>query len=223
VLEAIDAGEPGALRDELGDLLLQVVFHAQLAAEAGRFTIADVATAIADKLVRRHPHVFGDVEVEDAAEVVRNWTRIKQEERRAAGRDADPFAGIPGALPALARAQRFSERAAPLGLTWPDAASVLAKVREETAELAAAVAAGDSGAIEHELGDLLFAVASLAQRLGRSGEMALQAASRRFVARVRHADAAARAGGRTLSDLRPDEIDALWEAAKVAERGDPEV
>ncbi len=213
VLEAIDHGDPGPLRDELGDLLLQIVFQSQLAAEAGRFTVADVATAITDKLVRRHPHVFGDVQVRDARDVVRNWTRIKAEERRAAGSDG-LFVGVPAALPALARAQEIGEKARHVGLDWPDLAGVLAKVREEQAELEAAIAGGDGRAIEHELGDLLLALTSVARHLEVSAELALRAASDRFVARARRVEQAARARGVALADLAPDEIDRLWAEAK---------
>src|SRR3989442_12828403 len=142
VVEAIERGDPDALRDELGDLLLQVVFQSQLAAEAGRFTIADVAAAIADKLVRRHPHVFGDVEVRDADEVMRNWRRIKAEERQARGGKHDLLGGVPAASPALVRAEQLGEKAGHVGLDWPDAHGVLDKLREETAELEAALAAG---------------------------------------------------------------------------------
>src|SRR3989449_5087441 len=145
VLEAIEADDPGHLRDELGDLLLQIVFQSQLAAEAGRFTVADVACAIVDKLVRRHPHVFGDVEVRDAAEVVRNWRRIKAEERRTAGEDGDLFAGMPAALPALVRAEQLGEKAGHVGLDWRGAGGVLEKLREEITEIEAPVAAGDRG------------------------------------------------------------------------------
>src|SRR5438552_177454 len=197
VLEAIDADDPAHLRDELGDLLLQIVFQSEIAAEAGRFTVADVARAIADKLVRRHPHVFGDVQVRDAGEVVRNWRRIKAEERRTAGEDGDLFAGVPEALPALLRAEQLGEKAGHVGLDWSDARGVLEKLREETAELAAAIAAGDPAAIEHELGDLLLAAASLGRHLAVSAEMALRAANDRFVARVRRLEAAAR-GSRGL-------------------------
>src|SRR5215813_13980631 len=128
VLDAIDRGDVAGLRDELGDVLLQVLFHSEIAAEGGHFRLADVARTIADKLVRRHPHVFADVAVRDADEVVRNWRRIKAEERHAAGREADLFAGVPAALPALARAQRLGEKAAHVGLDWPDATGVLAKL-----------------------------------------------------------------------------------------------
>lgn len=221
VLEALDGGEPTAIRDELGDLLLQVVFHAQLAADADRFTIADVTRAITDKLVRRHPHVFGDVQVRDASDVVRNWTRIKGEERRASGADADTFAGVPVALPALARAQRLGEKAAHVGLDWPDAAGVLGKLHEETRELETAVAGGNGEAIEHELGDVLLTLVNLARHLGIHAELALQGANVRFVSRVRHLEAATRAHGKCLSDLRPDEIDRLWQDTKAALRGAP--
>jgi MazG family protein len=216
VLEAIDGGDPDAVCDELGDLLLQVVFQSQLAAEAGRFTIADVARAIADKLVRRHPHVFGDVQVRDADEVVRNWKRIKADERRAKGEDGDVLAGVPVALPALVRAEQLGEKAAHVGLDWPDTGGVLAKVEEEREELRAAIAAADRAAVERELGDVLLALTSLARHLGVSAEMALRAANDRFVRRVRHVEAAARARGVALGDLRPDEIDRLWTAAKAA-------
>jgi len=215
VLEAIDGGEPAAMRDELGDLLLQVVFQSQLAAEAGRFTIADVARAIADKLVRRHPHVFGEVQVRDAEEVVRNWRRIKAEERRAAGGDGDLFAGVPKALPALVRAEQLGEKAGHVGLDWCDASGVLAKVREEEDELRAAVAAGDRAAVERELGDLLLALVSLGRHLGVSAEMALRAANDRFVARVRQVEVAAHARGASLSELSAEELDRLWQAAKA--------
>jgi tetrapyrrole methylase family protein / MazG family protein len=214
VLEAIESGDAGALRDELGDLLLQVVFHAQLATEAGQFDAADVARAIAAKLVRRHPHVFGDVQVRDADEVIRNWRRIKSEERRAKGEDHDLFAGVPQALPALLRADQLGEKAGHVGLDWPDAAGVLEKVREEQRELEAAVASADRAAIEHELGDLLLAVTSLARHLGVSAELALRAASDRFVDRARRTESAARARGVALADLSPDEIERLWEEAK---------
>jgi MazG family protein len=223
VLDALDRGQPDAIRDELGDLLLQVVFHAQLAAEAGQFTIADVATAIADKLVRRHPHVFGDTQVRDAREVVRNWTRIKAEERRARGDDGhdDPFAGVPGTLPALLRGQQLGEKAHHLGLDWDAPAAVLDKVREEQRELEHAVAAGERPAIEHELGDLLLTLTSLARHLGVSAELALQGAGNRLIARSRHAEAAARARGVGLAALPAVERERLWDAAKAAEAAGP--
>jgi len=214
VIEAIDHGDPANIRDELGDLLLQVVFQAELAAEGGRFTIADVAQAIADKLERRHPHVFGSVHVEGAEDVVRNWKRIKAEERRAAG-DEGMFAGVPKALPALARAQQLGERAAQHGLDWENARGALEKVREELAEVEGALAAGDAEAAGRELGDLLLAVTSVARHLKAPAELSLRAATDRFVERARRVEEAARATGHPLQQLGPDEIDRLWQAAKA--------
>ena len=217
VLEALDGGDAGAVRDELGDLLLQIVFQSQIAAESGRFTVADVAHSISDKLVRRHPHVFADVKVSGADEVVRNWSKIKAEERRAAGKGDDPFASVPKALPALVRAHQLGGKAAHLSLDWDDAAGVFDKVREEQRELEAAVAAGDRRAIEHELGDLLLTLASLGRHLDVSAEIALRAANDRFVARARRAEADAQARGTRLADLSAEERDRLWEEAKKAE------
>lgn len=214
VLDAIDHGDPAALRDELGDLLLQIVFQSQLAAEAKRFTIADVARAIGDKLERRHPHVFADVQVRDAEEVSRNWSRIKAEERRAAGQPDDLFAGVPAALPALMRAEALGAKARRAGLDWEDASGVLAKVREEVGELAQAIAGGDRAAITHELGDLLLAVASLGRHLDVPPELALKAANDRFVARVHRVEAAAGRRGAELAPLGPDQLDRLWRHAK---------
>jgi MazG family protein len=213
-LEALDQGDPDATRDELGDLLLQIVFQSQLASEAGRFTVADVANAIADKLVRRHPHVFGDVQVRDADEVVRNWSRIKAEERRTKGEDGDIFAGVPGALPALLRAQQLGEKAAHVGLDWTDVRGVLDKVAEEQRELEAAIVEADTSAVEHELGDLLLALASLGRHLGVSPEIALRAANERFVTRVRRMESAACARGLSLAGLSREELERLWELAK---------
>jgi MazG family protein len=223
VIEAIDHGEPGALRDELGDLLLQVVFHAQLAAEAGSFTVADVANAIADKLVRRHPHVFGETQVRNAQDVMRNWTRIKAEERKARGGDTDPFVGVPASLPALLRGQQVGEKAHHLGLDWDAPAAVLDKVREEQAELERAVAAGEPTAIERELGDVLFTLTSVARHFQVSAELALHGAVGRFLARARHAEATARTSGTSLAALPPAERDRLWERAKAATARDDRV
>jgi MazG family protein len=214
VLDALDAGDASAIRDELGDLLLQIVFQSQIASEHGRFTIADVARAISEKLVRRHPHVFADVKVSGAGDVVRNWSKIKAEERRAAGKDDDLFAGVPRALPGLARAQQLGGKAAHIGLDWSDAAGVLDKVREEQRELEAAIASGDRTAIEHELGDVLLTLASLGRHLDVSAEMALRGANDRFVARAQRAEKAAAARGVALADVSPEERERLWDLAK---------
>jgi MazG family protein len=213
VLDALDRGEPEAVREELGDLLLQVVLQSQLATEAGRFTVADVARGIAEKLVHRHPHVFGDVAVRDAKDVARNWSRQKAEERRRAGEDA-LFGGVPVALPALARAQKLGDKARHLGVDWPSLEGVLEKVREETGELEAAITAGDRAGIEDELGDLLLTITSLARHLEVAAEVALRSASDRFVSRVRRVEAAARERGVALTELGPEELDRLWTDAK---------
>ncbi|MFN8545883.1 MAG: nucleoside triphosphate pyrophosphohydrolase [Candidatus Binatia bacterium] len=216
VLDAIAGGDPAALCDELGDLLLQVVFHAEIAAEAGRFTVADVARAIADKLVRRHPHVFGDVRVRDADEVVANWQRIKAAERHAKGEVRPALALVPATLPALARAQSIGKRLAEHGFDWPDVLGVLAKVREEVDELEAAVRAADGPAATRELGDVLLALTSVARHLTVSGEIALRDATDRLVRRFAHCEEAARAAGHSLATIDAAERDRLWVRAKRA-------
>ena len=216
VLDAIDRDDTPALRDELGDVLLQVVFHADIAAEDGRFGLADVARAIADKLVRRHPHVFADVPVRDADEVVRNWRRIKAEERKAAGGDGGVLAAVPAVLPGLARAQQTGEKLAQVGFDWPDLAGVLAKLDEERGELTEAVATGDRAAIARELGDLLLTLTSIARHLEVDAEMAVRDATTRLGRRVAHVETAVRAKARTLAQLEPAERDRLWDEAKAA-------
>jgi tetrapyrrole methylase family protein/MazG family protein len=215
-LDAIDRGDPQAIREELGDVLLQIVFQAQVAAEAGRFTVEDVIADVVDKMVRRHPHVFGDVTVTGSAEVVRNWSRIKAEERASRGDAADPsvLSGLPPALPALHAAARMGEKAARVGFDWPSPADALAKVREELAELEEALAGGESSRVEHELGDVLFALASVARLADHSPEMALRRALARFERRFRTMEDIVRRSGRDMHDLTPAELDALWNAAK---------
>jgi MazG family protein len=213
VVDAIDRGDPEALAAELGDLLLQVVFHAQLAAETGTFSMADVARAIVEKLERRHPHVFGEARVRDAAEVSRNWQRIKEGERPATT-VADALATIPRALPALARAEKTAGRLARRGFDWQSAAGVIDKIEEEVAELRRAVLDDDVRAAAAELGDLLLAAASLARRLEVSAELALADATARLVARATAAEALAQAGGTPFADLDATARDTLWDAAK---------
>jgi MazG family protein len=219
VLDAIDRGDVEGLRDELGDVLLQVVFQAEIAAEQGRFRLADVVRAIADKLVRRHPHVFADVQVRDADEVARNWRRIKAEERNASADHAADglLRSVPTALPALARAQQVGEKLAHVGFDWPDVAGVLEKLEEERRELGDAVRAGDPAAAARELGDLLLTLTSVARHLDVQAEMALRDATSRLARRVAHVEAAARASGRALDALDEAERDRLWEAAKAAD------
>ncbi|HZU84111.1 MAG TPA: nucleoside triphosphate pyrophosphohydrolase, partial [Polyangiaceae bacterium] len=165
VLEALDAGDVEGHREELGDLLFQIVFQAELRALDGKFGIEDVVAAIASKLVRRHPHVFADVKVSGSSEVLENWGRLKEAERKAAGKVRKTLDGVPRALPALLQAQRVGEKAAEVGFDWPDVAGVREKVDEELRELDEAVAQGDVDAIEAELGDVFFALVNLARHV----------------------------------------------------------
>ena len=223
VVDAIERGDMGDLRDELGDLLLQVVFHARMAEEAGAFDFADVARAIRDKMVRRHPHVFGDARVEDAGALKRLWEAEKARERaersaaRGEAREAAPSAldGVARSLPALVRAAKVQGRAARVGFDWPDAAPVHAKVLEELEEVRAA---DTPDAVEDELGDLLFSVVNLARHLGADPEAALRRASAKFERRFRAVERLAAARGARLDALALDGLDALWDEAKADER-----
>lgn len=213
VAEAIDARDDSELCTELGDLLLQIMFHSEMAAEQQRFTIADVIRAISEKMVRRHPHVFGDATVSGADDVLRNWSRIKSAERKESA-DASALAGVPRAMPALLRAQRLSEKAGHAGFDWTDTRGVMVKLREELGELEAAVASGDQAHAEAELGDLLFAATSLARHLRLRSEDALKGAADRFERRFRHMEKALAAQRRDIHSATPEELDVLWEAAK---------
>jgi tetrapyrrole methylase family protein / MazG family protein len=216
VVEAIEREDDEDLCSELGDLLLQVVFHAQMASEAGRFTIADVVQAIHDKLVRRHPHVFGDAAVRNSIDVVHNWSRIKAEERRHTD-DRSAIAGVPRAMPALLRAHRLGEKAAGVGFDWNDACGVLDKVREELGELEAAIESGEKGSAEAELGDLLYALTSLARHLRINPEDALDRAGDRFSSRFRRMEEELARAGRDIRKTTAAEMDALWETIKRSE------
>lgn len=209
VVDAIDRGSPELLREELGDLLMQVVFCSELARAADQFVLDDVIAGIADKLVRRHPHVFGDAKVSGSGEVLANWERIKAEEKK--GRGA--LEGVPVAMPALTRAVRIGEKAARVGYDWPDAAGVRAKVDEELRELDAAA---DREAEERELGDLLFAIASFARKRALDPEAALRRALDRFSARFAAVEEGAKAEGVRLEALDAEELDRRWQAAKAA-------
>jgi MazG family protein len=219
VVEAIDAGDPQGLRDELGDLLLQVVFQAEIARSKGWFGPGDVVDAIADKMTRRHPWVFGDETMDSAEGTVARWEAIKAQEKLADGQQADAppkgaLEGVPRALPALLRAARVGEKASAVGYDWPDAGGARAKVDEELAELDEAVASGDKAAMERELGDVLFALASLARKESLDPEAALRGTLDRFSARFSFAEAQARADGRGLRERSEAELDALWQQAK---------
>lgn len=210
VVDAIDRGDLEALREELGDLLFQVVFQAAIAERAGAFGLDDVAVAIAEKMVRRHPWVFGDERADGAESASLRWEEVKERERGGAG-SKGALGGVPLAMPALLRAVRVGEKAAAVGYDFADVAEVRAKIDEELAELDAA---GDDAAAERELGDLLFAIASYARKRGLDPEAALRGTLARFSGRFEHAERAAAARGERLAELTPDALDVLWRAAK---------
>ena len=209
VLEAIEEGTPAEHCEELGDLLMQIVFQAELRAAEGRFDIDDVVRGIKDKLVRRHPHVFGDVKLSTSGEVLDQWSKLKEKEKPRRTLD-----GLPKTLPALTRAHKLSERAAAVGFDWPDAAGARAKVVEEMAEIDHAAVTGDPAALEHEIGDLLFAAVSLARKHRVDPEAALRAANGRFSSRFEYIEDRLRERGKSPRDSDLDEMDALWEEAK---------
>ncbi len=219
VMDAIDSGDRRQLCEELGDLALQIAFHAELARREAAFGPDDVLLGICEKLVRRHPHVFAEVEVAGAEDVVRNWNAIKEQEK-------GPRAlldGIPHSLPALLRAHRTSEKVARVGFDWPDASGSRRKVEEEIAELDEAIASGDSSRIEHELGDALFALVNLARHQRIDPEVALRRTADRFAKRFAHVERRVRERhgdwprddrGKPTQGLPLDELDAYWEEAK---------
>ena len=214
VADAIERSDLPALRDELGDLLFQVVFHARLASEQGEFAFDDVVDGICDKLTRRHPHVFGAAIVADAAEQSRIWEKIKREERGAAGSDG-ALADVPRALPALTRARKLGARAGDAGFDWPDATGPRAKIDEELAEFDRAVAGGDVARREAELGDLLFSIVNLARHLAIDPETALRHANERFTRRYRHLEESLARLGQPADRAAPELLDRLWAAAKA--------
>ncbi|TXN45286.1 nucleoside triphosphate pyrophosphohydrolase [Methylobacterium sp. WL30] len=230
VVDAIARGDLGDLREELGDLLLQVVFHARMAEEAGAFDLDDVARTIVAKLVRRHPHVFepdgtllpAGSPRRDARAVEAQWQAIKAAERAAkpSRAPAGPLDGVARTLPALTRAEKISRRAAGYGFDWSDAADVVAKVREEADEVAEALAGDDGQAVAEEIGDLLFSVANLARHAGIDPEAALRAGNDKFVRRFTAMAARLEAAGGTLSDADLAAMEAAWIAVKRAERGE---
>jgi len=214
VEDAVRRGDPGHVRDELGDLLFQVVFQSRIAQERGLFAFSDVANSISDKLERRHPHVFGTETIGDAAEQTAAWERHKAAERAATGGGHGRLDGVTLGLPALSRAAKFGRRAAGAGFDWPDAAGVLGKVREECDELARALESGDMRQVSEELGDVLFSVAQLARHLAIDPEQSLRDANDKFERRFRAMEAQASRGGRDLAGMTPDELEALWLEAK---------
>jgi ATP diphosphatase len=227
VADAIERGDFDDLRDELGDLLLQVVFHARMAEEAGLFGFGDVVQTITEKLLRRHPHVFGDAGNLHTDAVNALWDKIKAQEKaeRAARRAKDTqgvrersngaLAGVPVALPALTRALKLQDKAGKVGFDWNDPLAVLAKIREETDEIAAELASGKTRAAREEVGDLLFAVVNLARHLGADPEAALRATNQKFERRFGYIEQALAAAGKTPEQSTLVEMDELWNAAKI--------
>ena len=210
-IDAITKADDANLREELGDVLLQVIFHTDLAAERGAFTLEDAARHTCEKLIRRHPHVFGDSQAGDTESVLRQWEQIKREEK---GATASIMENIPRALPALIRAANIQKKATRVAFDWPDTAGVIEKFQEELAELAAELASGDPKRLEHELGDLLFTTVNMARKLGVEPELALEHANQRFIARFRHMEKSADANGRKLEDLSLPVLEELWQEAK---------
>ncbi len=225
VLEALESGDWREHCEELGDLLLQIVFQSQLTQEQGRFDFADVAEAISSKLVSRHPHVFErraggpggqhPSGIKDADGVMRQWVALKKKEKEAKGRGHSVLEGVPREMPALARAERLTEKASRIGFDWPEAAGARAKVDEELGELDRAIASGEREQMEHELGDVLFAVANLARKLSIPPEEALRGAVSRFIARFHYIERELAHRGLALGSATLEELDQLWDEAKA--------
>ena len=213
VIEAIDKSDDTHLREELGDILLQVVMHSQMASERGAFSLEDVAGVVADKMVRRHPHVFGDKSAADSDAVLRQWDQIKRTEK---GGQTGALDSISTSLPALLRAQNAQKKAGRVGFDWPDVEPVYAKIVEETQEIREAVAAGDPAAIEAEIGDLLFSVVNLARKLRVDAETALSGSTKRFIRRFQAVESELHAEGKKMEETPLDELDRIWEKVKRA-------
>ena len=216
VVDAIDRDDRAALLEEVGDLLLEAVFVAEIAREEGAFDVYDSITAIHDKLVRRHPHVFAGAEASDAEHVLVNWEKLKSDERKAEHKGV--LSGVPQTLPALLKASRLTEKAARVGFDWRRTEDVVDKIDEEIAELREAVASGQQEKIHEELGDVLFTIANVARKVGVNSEEALQSTNRKFLRRFGSMEAAVHGSGRNLDELSLEEMDHLWDEAKAAER-----
>jgi ATP diphosphatase len=217
VADAAARHDMPALLDELGDLLFQVVYHARMAEEAGAFAFADVAHAIGAKMLRRHPHVFGEAAAREAGAHTDIWETQKAAERRAAAQEGT-LAGIPTALPALTRAEKLTKRAARVGFDWPDAEAVLDKLAEETAELRAELTEADADRLEDELGDMLFVLANLARKLKLDPEAALRRANAKFTRRFSAVEHALARAGTTPAEARLERMEREWKAVKISER-----
>lgn len=217
VIDAIESGNCSHLEEELGDLLLQVVFQSQICEENGHFEFSDVATAIADKLERRHPHVFGEVQVNDAGEVLQNWDAIKKAEKQKDGKPGSIVAGIPKHLPALHKAHQIQKRAARAGFDWAHIDDVLAKLHEEIDEVKDAISRNHEEDIRDELGDLLFSVVNVSRFLGHNPEELLNCNIKKFVRRFERVEDMVHKSGKQFSDYTLDELDCFWEEAKELE------
>lgn len=214
-IAALDANDPVAMREEFGDLLLQIVLHAQIASETGEFRMADILRTVNEKLVRRHPHVFGDVEVDGVGKVLQNWEALKAEERKSNGEiEKGLLDGIPAALPALVQALEYQKRAARVGFDWPNADGILDKICEEATEVRTA---GSDARRAAEIGDLLFALVNLARFYHVDAESTLRETNARFRSRFKRIERVAREAGKAVSELSLHEMDAIWEAAKADE------
>ena len=216
VIEAIESGDPKKIEDELGDLLLQVLLHAQIASEADQFDIGDICRVLREKLQRRHPHVFADTEISGVDDVLYNWEQIKKGEPGYDQRKS-VLEGVPKSLPALMRASEISKKAAKTGFEWPDVHAVLDKLKEETREVEEAINKGVTKEIEGEIGDLLFTTVNIARHTGIDPEEALRRMLERFTRRFRHIEESAQLSGRSIQDLTLEEMDQVWEEAKNGE------
>ncbi|MDD2336971.1 MAG: nucleoside triphosphate pyrophosphohydrolase [Geobacteraceae bacterium] len=216
VLEAIDSKSTNMLKEELGDLLLQAVFHTVIAEEKGEFTMDDVLQVLCDKLVRRHPHVFDDLKIATIDDLVANWEKIKKGEKGEERLSA--LSGVPPQLPALLHAQKITEKASRVGFDWDHVDPVFAKVLEELKELEETLVTGDQARMEAELGDLLFATVNLGRFLSINPEDALRKTIARFIKRFNHVEDSLHAQGKTLPEASLEQMDSLWEEAKMAER-----
>ena len=219
VLEAIEADSVDGLREELGDLLFQVVFHAEIGAERGEFTMADLLVRLGEKMIRRHPHVFGDAQVQTPDQALTQWEAIKQREAEGQGRRRSVIDGVPRALPGLVRAQRIQSKAARVNFDWPDARAAWAKVEEEAAEASAALAAGDRRQIEEELGDMMFSLVNVARLASLDAEEALQRAIEKFRRRFVTMEDDLNARGTSIASVSPEELERSWQAVKAQEQG----
>ena len=231
VLEALESGDDGKFAEEMGDLLLQIVFHSQIAKEEGRFTVSDVIREVHDKMVRRHPHVFGEKRAKDSAEVLKNWEQIKKEERIAAGKKdangekkedkpASLLDGVSKALPAALEGLHLTRRAARIGFDWDSVEGVIDKMNEEAGELREAVGAKDTEGAEEEMGDLLFAAVNVARFLHIDPEIALKRANAKFSARFRQMEKLAAERGKSLADIPRDEMEGIWKEVKKVASGE---